>query len=104
MTARDAWANWGEWPAWLDEATETPACRGHDTNLFFPDNGPGAGKQIAKAKAICRSCPLKVTCEEWALAQPPQHLHGVWGGLSRGQRLARKERGEQPPQFRHTHR
>lgn len=106
MAARSASVNWGEWPAWLDQADQdgiTPACRGEDTNLFFPDNGPGAMEAIAKARAICRRCPLQPVCEEWALAQPPHLLHGVWGGLSHAERLARKPRGQQPPQFRkHT--
>lgn len=101
MTAR---TGWGDWPAWLDDATDTPACRGEDTNLFFPENGPGAMKNVAKARAICRRCPLQTTCEEWALTQSAHQLYGVWGGLTHAQRLARKERGEQPPQFRTTHR
>ncbi len=103
MTARDAATNWGAWPAWLDHAEAagiTPACRGEDTELFFPESGHGAAGKVAQAKRICAGCLLKRTCEQWALDQPVHQLHGVWGGLSHSERLARKPRGEQPAQFR----
>ena len=106
MTARDATTNWGTAPDWLPAAEAagiTPACRGEDLALFFPDSGHGALAKTNQAKRICASCLLLRTCREWALDQPPHLLHGVWGGTTHAQRLAGKPKGEQPPQFRKTH-
>lgn len=103
MTSRAASVNWGDWPAWLDQAEADgiiPACRGADLDLFFPENGHTAMGKVTQAKRICARCVLKPTCKQWALDQPAHQLHGVWGGLSRAERLARRPRGEQPPQFR----
>ncbi|MEW2386606.1 WhiB family transcriptional regulator, partial [Micromonospora sp. NPDC047707] len=70
------------------EATKTPACRSHDTDLFFP--GPATGgemrRQIAQAKQICFTCPLLHPCRAWALNQPAQHLHGIWGATTQPER------------------
>lgn len=81
----------GQWPAWLDEATETPACRGVDTNLFFPEGRDrwAAHDQAEAAKAYCRICPLEETCREWAYAQPLGGLDGIWGGTTHHERKER---------------
>ncbi|MFB9855149.1 WhiB family transcriptional regulator [Micromonospora andamanensis] len=79
----------GEWPTWLDTATHTPACRGHDTDLFFPSasrSGVGAKRQITRAKAICSTCLLLDPCREWALRQPLREVDGIWGGTTTGDR------------------
>lgn len=68
----------GIWPTFLDKATETPACRGEDTNLFFPT----VGEHGEEAKAICDRCPLKQTCRDWALNQPLNQVWGIWGGMN----------------------
>jgi hypothetical protein len=45
--------------------------------------------ELAGAKAICRGCPVRVTCLEEAMADPG--LRGVWGGTStRERQLARR--------------
>lgn len=100
--ARDTTTNWGTWPAWLDEATETPACRGKDTDLFFP--GQREGWKVPIARAICAVCPLKPTCKAWAIDQPPMQLYGVWGGTTTTERrkLHAGQGGDQPAQFRKT--
>lgn len=77
---------------WFDEA----ACRGVDTDVFFPVSDA----QADKAKAICATCPVREQCLEYALeVRPPE---GVWGGLTsverhrmirRRQKAARKARG-----------
>nr|WP_276469489.1 WhiB family transcriptional regulator [Micromonospora tulbaghiae] len=72
----------------------TPACRGTDQALFFPDTGGGTLGDVLRAKAICRRCPLLRPCRDWALKQPARHLYGVWGGTSRGERMARTPPGE----------
>lgn len=80
---------WGEWPSFLDETDEIPACRGHDTELFFPVSARKGGtpnRQIAKAKAICDRCPLKAACRDWAQRQD-RYLAGVWGGTTQNDRI-----------------
>lgn len=82
----DRWI--GTWPAFLDEATEAPACRGADTSMFFPPLGGDA----RPAKAVCAGCPLVTECREWALSQPTAYVYGVWGGLCETERKALKRR------------
>lgn len=97
----------GEWPAWLDETDKTPACRGYDTDWWFPSHSGesgGATEQTAAAKAICGGCPLLTECRDWALTQVPM-LHGIWGGMTysaRSRHPDRRRRGVQPDQFRTT--
>lgn len=66
---------------WRDEA----ACRRVDPDLFFPISATGpALSQIDKAKQVCFTCPVRVSCLEWALDQGG--LAGVWGGTTEGER------------------
>lgn len=48
----------------LDESDRKAACLGEDTNLFYPN--PGDEDTIAEAKAICKGCPVKISCLEYA--------------------------------------
>ena len=61
------------------------ACLAADPDLFFP---PGTGfpsqKQAAEAKAFCRGCSVVPDCLEEALVA--DEAHGVWGGMSPGER------------------
>lgn len=50
------------------------ACKGAPTNLFFPKGGSNK-----KAKAICRRCPFRRPCAEWAI---DTSAHGVWGATT----------------------
>lgn len=52
------------------------ACRGADTNLFFPH----AGHHPARALAICGRCPHRAECGDWAI--DTGQAFGVWGGLT----------------------
>ncbi|HWS44503.1 MAG TPA: WhiB family transcriptional regulator [Acidimicrobiia bacterium] len=72
------------------------ACRGADTDVFFPSSDAAA----AEAKAICAACPVREDCLEHALEMRPSD--GVWGGLTaierhrmirRRQKAARRARG-----------
>lgn len=58
--------------AWLSHG----ACRGVDTNVFFPE----IGTPDLAAKQVCRTCPVRAHCLEFALASGEKF--GVWGGLS----------------------
>ena len=63
------------------------ACRSADPELFFPVSGFGqALKQVADAKAICASCPVRRQCLEFALRT--RQAHGIWGGLTEDERAS----------------
>ena len=62
--------------AWMLEGN----CRGADTREFFPSNGLG----VEAAQKVCRECPVKEPCLEYALLH---HIEqGVWGGASERER------------------
>jgi WhiB family redox-sensing transcriptional regulator len=52
------------------------SCRNADSEIFF---APG-GIQEHRAKAVCRSCPVRWECLAYALRNRVEH--GVWGGLT----------------------
>jgi WhiB family redox-sensing transcriptional regulator len=64
------------------------SCRGVDAELFFPPTEEEAGT----AKAICETCPVRLTCLAFALER--NERFGVWGGLTE------KERGRLSPAAR----
>lgn len=67
------------------------ACLNEDPELFFPVGNTGpALMQIAEAKKICRVCPVREACLQWALEAGQDH--GVWGGMSEDERRALKRR------------
>jgi hypothetical protein len=61
---------------WMADAK----CAGVDPELFFP----GRGESAEDAKAVCRACPVRVECLEYALVT--NQTLGVWGGTSERQR------------------
>ena len=72
-----------EWDdsGWRDGA----ACRDTGPNRFFPVGATGgAVEEIEAAKAVCRSCPVREQCLEFALATNQEA--GVWGGTSEDER------------------
>jgi WhiB family redox-sensing transcriptional regulator len=73
--------------AWMDDA----ACVGADPELFFPERG---GKTAA-ARRICAGCPVQQECEDFALETQTNYDddHGVWGGGTRRDRVARRSGG-----------
>lgn len=72
-----------ELPEWHLDA----ACRGMDTDLFFPYRG----ESLKKAKAICTQCPVQEECLTWAIEE--NEKFGIWGGLNeRNRRRVKKER------------
>ncbi|MBX3285185.1 MAG: WhiB family transcriptional regulator [Actinobacteria bacterium] len=64
------------------------ACRGPQASVFFP---PGTferkeeklGREV-RAKEICRTCPVKRPCLDYAVAI--REPHGIWGGLNENER------------------
>jgi len=53
-------------------------CAGMDPALFYPERG----EDVAQAKAICATCPVKAEC----LAYNLHEKHGIWGGTSERER------------------
>lgn len=59
------------------------ACRSLSApDVMFPH--PSDARGIVKAKAFCAACPVRTECASWALST--KEPHGVWGGLSEGDR------------------
>jgi WhiB family transcriptional regulator, redox-sensing transcriptional regulator len=67
------------------------ACQTVSTELFFPvtETGP-ARLQVARAKAICANCRVRLDCLDYAMST--HQVHGVWGGLSESERRSRQAR------------
>jgi WhiB family redox-sensing transcriptional regulator len=69
--------------AWTDQA----ACRGTDTEIFFPANAD----EEAEALSICATCPVRAQCLEYAVRN--KEIYGIWGGTTADQRRRiRRER------------
>jgi WhiB family transcriptional regulator, redox-sensing transcriptional regulator len=63
------------------------ACRDLDPDLFFPIGTAGpAVTQIAEAKEICLTCPVRTSCLDWALRHYQDY--GIWGGTTERERQA----------------
>ncbi|MFJ1735182.1 WhiB family transcriptional regulator [Streptomyces sp. NPDC088254] len=75
----------------MDDWRQHAECRREDPDLFFPIGTTGpALLQTEQAKAVCRRCPVREPCLEWAM-ETDQTL-GVWGGTSENERRALKRR------------
>jgi len=69
--------------AWSGSA----ACRTEDPALFHPDGATGPWlRAIARAKAVCRRCPVADACLDDALASRVQD--GIRGGLTAAERAS----------------
>lgn len=71
------------------------ACRGVDPELFFPEpsDEPRVRQQVAAAKAVCRSCPVREQCLTDAFERLP---HGVAGGMTEHERRRARAQRERP--------
>lgn len=70
--------------SWQSQA----ACSTADADLHFP---VGSGPSAEPAKAVCRRCPVMLTCQDWALSTG--QTAGVWGGLTEDElKAARRHR------------
>lgn len=56
------------------------ACRGVDPDVFYP----ASDEEAEEAKSICRACPVREACLEYALAN--RERDGVWGGATERER------------------
>lgn len=74
----------------MENWTDYAACRGMDTNIWFPIGAPGSegyDRDAERARDVCRTCPAMIDCLFWALDHPDQAL-GVWGGMDEHERAA----------------
>lgn len=70
---------------------EQASCRDHTDNLFFPVGETGAAVlEIARAKAVCRDCPVGLDCLYYAVTTGQRF--GIWGGLDEGERRQLRRR------------
>lgn len=60
------------------------ACRGEPTELFFAERG--RAQKTAQAKAICRECPVRIDCLDFALSFADKDLPGIYGGTTENER------------------
>lgn len=63
---------------------DKPACADVDPELFFPNYNEGGGFTEARAKAVCRGCPLRNGCLEFALHTGDQFA--ILGGMTPAER------------------
>ena len=63
---------------------EKAICQQTDPEAFFPEKG-GSNQE---AKSICRKCPVRLECLEYALNN--NEKFGVWGGLDERERARLK--------------
>ncbi len=72
----------------VDDWQIRAACRGPQSEIFFPPDGferkADKLQREAAAKAICRTCPVKRPCLDYAVAMKDQN--GIWGGLNEAER------------------
>ena len=81
--------------SWQDRA----ACNGMDMRLFFGRAGeprPERENREAKAKAVCKSCPVRAQCLDDALRNSIKH--GIWGGLNEEERARERRRRSRRPE------
>ena len=71
--------SWSRDNQWQKDAL----CKEYDPSLWFPVfRGRGTGKE---AKEICGRCPVKSECLESAIKYDEED--GIWGGMTRKERL-----------------
>jgi WhiB family redox-sensing transcriptional regulator len=64
------------------------SCRGPQAEIFFPpahaERKEEKLQREAQAKLVCRGCPVRQTCLEYAIAI--NEPHGIWGGMNEMER------------------
>ncbi|MCX4706398.1 WhiB family transcriptional regulator [Streptomyces sp. NBC_01373] len=78
---------------WRDMAS----CRDGDPDLFFPIGNSSSAPsliQVDRAKAVCRRCPVRDKCLNWAIKADP--VEGIWGGTTESERRALRRRSACP--------
>lgn len=88
------WRRHGDWDA--DAWRHRAACRDSDPDLFFPagETGPALDQGEA-AKAVCRQCPVRGECLDFALRSNQEA--GIWGGVTEAERRKLRRTWREPP-------
>lgn len=75
-------------PDWMDDA----ACADQSSTKFFTRDEPRARESdLKEGLAICRTCPVRSECLDFALEMNCKH--GLWGGYtSRERQRMRRQR------------
>lgn len=60
---------------------EQALCAQHNPEQWFPDQ---IGNHPDPAAQICRQCPVRTQCLEYAITN--NEMHGIWGGMTAQQR------------------
>ena len=63
-----------------DDWRQDAACRGTDTDSFYP----AQGEEARVAKKICRKCRVSSECLAYSIKM--NDGNGIWGGLGEGER------------------
>lgn len=63
---------------------ENAACKGMDTNIFFPTRRYPSHRDTQPAKVICHACPVQAECLTEALRNREEY--GIFGGLTASER------------------
>jgi len=53
-------------------------------DLFFPSQQESSREKYSHARRVCARCPVKSPCAAYAISN--DIIHGLWGGMTRGQR------------------
>lgn len=64
---------------------ERGACHGQDPELFFPISYL-QDDQVDHGRRICRPCPVREECLDYALSNPAKTQDGLWGATTPGER------------------
>lgn len=80
-----------------DDWQDYAACIGYDRKTFFgpdesdPEESPNEKHERQDhARSVCRKCPVRVECLEYALAYNIRY--GVWGGMTDEQRRSEQRK------------
>lgn len=71
------------------------ACWGAPLGLFFGAEGERPTARAVReeqAKAICRTCPVRSACLDFAVDPTRPEKAGVWGALGEDERVAERRR------------
>jgi WhiB family redox-sensing transcriptional regulator len=81
---------------------ESASCSDEDSSLYFAPNyyelRSVKNAREARAKLLCRSCPVLDECLAYSLDAAEEH--GVWGGLNEQERRRLLRKRDQPGQER----
>jgi WhiB family redox-sensing transcriptional regulator len=60
-------------------------CVGMDPEAFFPD----PGELAPRVRLVCRGCPVRIECREWAIENGEA---GIWGATTENDRANERRR------------